>query len=142
MTTHPLDPVFRYEFAVPAEAVDGNGHVNNVNFVQWMQDAAVRHFTAVGGAAVTQAMGATWVVRTHTVEYFLPAFAGDVIEVHTWVANVRRVRSLRRYRFVRKSDGRKLVEGATDWVLVDAAQGHPLAIPASISALLPVVENG
>jgi acyl-CoA thioester hydrolase len=138
----PADPIYRYEFAVPAATIDQNGHVNNVIFVQWMQDAAVQHFTACGGTAITQEMSATWVVRTHTVEYFLPAFAGEVIEVHTWVADIRRVRSLRRYRFIRKSDGRKLVEGATDWVLVDAVKGNPIAIPETISALLPVIENG
>ena len=38
-----IDPLFRYRFVVPDEAVDGNRHVNNVAYVQWMQDVAIRH---------------------------------------------------------------------------------------------------
>jgi acyl-CoA thioesterase FadM len=35
-------------------------------------------------------------VRSHLVEYLRPAFEGQRIRVSTWVANLRRVRSLRR----------------------------------------------
>jgi acyl-CoA thioester hydrolase len=141
MQPHLIDPIYRYEFTVPPEALDQNGHVNNVQFVQWMQEAAVRHFESVGGVEHTLAIGATWVVRSHTIEYFRPAFAGDTIEVQTWVANIRRVRSLRRYRFLRKTDGQKLVEGATDWVLVNARNGFPLAIPQEVAESLPLLPD-
>jgi acyl-CoA thioester hydrolase len=108
------EPVYRYEFTVPVEALDVNGHVNNVTFVQWMQAAAVRHYSFLGGVEPMQAAGASWVVRSHQVEYLRPAFAGDIIETQTWVANLRRVRSVRRYRFIRKSDRKLLVKGETE----------------------------
>jgi acyl-CoA thioester hydrolase len=136
--TH-ISPVFRYEFPVPSEAVDGNGHVNNVNYVQWMQDVAVRHYESLGGIPPTQAIGATWVVRSHTVEYLSPAYAGEVIEARTWVSNLRRVRSVRKYRFYRKSDGRLLVRGETDWVFVDASTGAPRAIPPEVIGLFTLL---
>lgn len=139
MTLPSPAPIFRYEFIVPADALDQNGHVNNVQFVQWMQDAAMRHFEAVGGVAHTLALNATWVVHSHTIEYFRPAFAGDLIEVQTWVADIRRVRSLRRYLFLRKVGGQKLVQGATDWVLVDARSGKPKAIPKAMAEALPLL---
>ncbi|MGC1378303.1 MAG: acyl-CoA thioesterase [Anaerolineales bacterium] len=135
------DPIFRYTFTIPPEALDGNGHVNNVHYVQWMQDVAVRHFGALGGVPLVQALGATWVVRSHNVEYLSPAFAGEQIEVRTWVANVRRVRSLRRYEFARISDGRLLVRGATEWVFVDAKSGRPLSIPAEVVQGLPLLPD-
>jgi acyl-CoA thioester hydrolase len=126
------DPIYRFEFTVPDDALDENGHVNNVQFVQWMQEAAVRHYEAAGGIPPTLAIGATWVVRSHNVEYLRPAFAGDRIEVRTWVVDIRRVRSLRRYRFVRVADGKLLVKGETDWVFVDAKTGTPRLIPAEV----------
>jgi len=43
------------------------------------------------------------IVRSHTIEYLGPAFAGDEIEVRTWVENLRRVRSLRRYKIFPQS---------------------------------------
>jgi acyl-CoA thioesterase FadM len=45
------DGVFRHRFCVPREAIDGNGHVNNVVYVQWMQEVAIRHAGACGGTA-------------------------------------------------------------------------------------------
>ena len=121
------------------DVVDGNGHVNNVAYVQWMQDVAVRHSDATGCSAATTAAGAAWVARSHQIEYLSPAFAGDRVESSTWVVNFRRVRSLRRYRFVRKSDGKVLARGETDWVFVDAASGRPRAVPEAVTRLFTLV---
>ncbi|MFT3894040.1 MAG: acyl-CoA thioesterase [Anaerolineales bacterium] len=120
--------IYTRTFIIPPESIDENGHVNNVFYVQWMQDIAVEHYTRIGGVA-TQGDGATWVVREHKIEYFLPAYAGEEIEIRTWVENIRRVRSLRKYEFVRKSDSRTLVKGETDWVFVDVKTGSPRAVP-------------
>ena len=134
-----MQAIYRFEIDVPSEAVDGNRHVNNVTYVQWMQDAAVRHSAASGCTALTQAAGATWVVRSHRIEYLSPAFAGDRIVLMTWVADLRKVRSLRRYRFVRLADGAVLARGETDWVFVDAGGGRPRAIPGEIRKMFTVV---
>lgn len=129
-------PVFQREFTVPREAIDANGHVNNVAFVQWMQDIAIAHFESLGGVEPMLAAGGAWVARSHHVEYFAPAFEKETIRATTWIQDVSRVRSLRRYEFYR---GEKLlVRGETDWVFVDAMTGKPLAIPAAIKQLLPL----
>ena len=128
----PITPVYSKTIIVPQTVIDENGHVNNVAYVQWMQDIAVEHYTAIGGASPMQKVGATWVARSHLIEYLLPAFAGEEIEIRTWVENVRRVRSLRKYEFVRKSDGKLLVKGETDWVFVDAQTGSPRPIPEAV----------
>ena len=132
------EPIYRYRFTVPEDAVDENGHVNNVTYVQWMQDAAVRHYDVMGGREPTQAINATWVVRSHMVEYLRPAFADEEIEVRTWVVDMRRVRSKRRYQFVRAGDGELLVRGETEWVFVDATTGRPRSVPADVVELFRV----
>ena len=134
-----MDAIYRFEFKVPAEAVDINGHVNNVMYVQWMQDVAVRHAEDLGGRRMAEAMGATWVVRTHQIEYFRPAFAGDTITVLTWVSDFRKVRSLRKYKFIRTADQTVLVRAHTDWVFVNATTGRPLSVPDDIWALFTIV---
>ena len=133
--------VYTRSFTIPADAIDINGHVNNVTYVQWMQDIAVEHYEAIGGIDPMRAAGAIWVVREHRIEYLLPAFAGEEIEIRTWVENVRRVRSLRKYEFVRKSDGKTLVRGETDWVFVDAATGTPRAIPEEVARVFTNLEK-
>jgi len=58
--------------------------------------------------------------------------------VETWVANFRKVRSLRRYKFIRAADQTVLAEAETDWVFVDAATGRPRAIPGEIRKVFGV----
>jgi len=125
----PSTGVYRHQFTVPESAVDQNGHVNNVVYVQWMQDVAVLHFEAAGGNPAMEAAGATWVARSHHIEYLKPLFAGEVVIALTWVESLRRVRSLRRYQFLRKSDDVLLARGETDWVFVDIDSGRPRTIP-------------
>ena len=133
-----MDRAYEYEAEAAASAIDANGHVNNVEYVRWMQDAAVGHADARGLTAATRAAGATWVVRSHRIEYLRPALAGDRIKVLTWVADFRRAFSLRRYRFVRAGDGTVLARGETDWVFVDAKSGRPRSVPAELKDLFEV----
>ena len=129
----PLSSIYYSKvITIPKTAIDENGHVNNVIYVQWMQDIAVEHYSFIGGIEA-QGSDATWVVREHKIEYLLPAFEGEEIEVCTWIESIRRVRSLRKYEFVRKSDGKVLVKGETDWVFVDVKSGRPIAIPDEVS---------
>src|SRR3954469_2391243 len=93
---------YTYQFTVPAAAIDANGHVNNVAYIQWMQDAAIAHADRVGCTAMTQSLNAIWVVRSHHIEYRRPAYAGDVITVKTWIHDCRAVSSRRKYEFLRE----------------------------------------
>ena len=127
----PISSVYSKTITIPQSAIDENGHVNNVAYVQWMQDIAVEHYSSIGGVEV-QGSEVTWVVRDHKIEYLFPAFAREEIEIRTWVENIRRVRSLRKYEFVRKSDGKMLVKGETDWVFVDVKTGAPRAVPDEV----------
>ena len=128
----PISPAYSKIFIIPKSAIDENGHVNNVVYVQWMQDIAVEHYAVIGGITA-QGPDSTWVVREHRIEYFLPAFLGEEIEIKTWVENIRRVRSLRKYEFIRKADEKVLVKGETDWVFVDVKTGSPRSIPEEVS---------
>ena len=136
-----MEPIYRFEIIVPAEVMDGNRHVNNVAYVQWMQDAALQHSAATGCTRMTEAIGATWVARMHRIEYLSPAFAGEAITVLTWVADFRKVRSLRRYRMIRAADQKVLAEGETDWVLIDVSTGRPRGIPNEIASLFELVPD-
>lgn len=141
MADSVTNPIFSYTFTVTEDDLDQNGHVNNVRFVQWMQDAAVRHYRSIGGIPPAEAVGATWVVRSHQITYLHPAFSEEEIEVRTWVVNLRRVRSLRKYEFVRISDGLTLVRGETDWVFMDIKTGFPKAVPKEVSKVFNLKQD-
>ena len=136
-----MHPVYRFEIEVTAENVDRNGHVNNVVYIQWMQDAAVAHARSSGCMRASRAVGATWVVRTHQIEYLSPAFAGDKLALLTWPSNFQRVRSLRKYKFIREKDQTTIARAETDWVFVNAKTGRPQSIPAEVRDTLPIVSK-
>ena len=45
----PISPTYSKTITIPNEVIDENGHVNNVVYVQWMQDIAVEHYSSIGG---------------------------------------------------------------------------------------------
>jgi acyl-CoA thioester hydrolase len=137
--------VHTYEVEVAPSAIDANGHANNVEFVRWMQDAAVSHADERGCTAATREAGAAWVVRSHRIEYLRPAFAGDRVRVRTWVADFRRAFSLRKYEMIRAGqagDETVLARGETDWVFIDAKTGRPKSIPDSMKGMFGAGEGG
>ena len=133
--------VYQFAIGVTENDVDRNGHVNNVVYIQWMQDAAIAHARASGCTKASQTVGATWVVRTHHIEYLSPLFAGDRVTVLTWPANFQRVRSTRKYKFVRAKDGAVIARAETDWVFVNAKTGRPQSIPEEVRKTLPIVSE-
>jgi acyl-CoA thioester hydrolase len=125
----PLGKVFVYELTIGPEAIDANDHVNNVEYVRWMQDAAIAHSQVRGLSDELYAeLEATWVARSHFIEYLRPAFAGEVLLVDTWIAEFSRSRSKRKYRFRREADGLELARAETLWVYVSRETGRPLPI--------------
>ena len=85
------------------------------------------------------ARGWTWVARSHFIEYLQPCRSGEEIAIYTWVANFRKIRSLRKYRFVRVADGAILANAQTEWAFLDLRTGRPVAIPPEVLAAYVVV---
>ncbi len=126
--------IYESEIEVTPAAIDAQGHANNVEFVRWMQDVAVSHSDAAGCTAATTEAGALWVARSHHIEYLRPALLGDRIKVMTWVSNLRKSFSLRKYKFVRAADGVVLATAETNWVFVD--------LPEHIGNLFELIPEG
>lgn len=129
--------IHRREIVVEPDVIDANAHVNNVEYLRWMQQAAIAHADAVGCTSATAEAGASWVVRSHHIEYLRPAFAGEHLAIFTWVSTMRRSSSLRKYRVVRGPD--LVARGETVWVFVDAATGKPRPIPREVSQVFSLV---
>ncbi|TLM61817.1 MAG: acyl-CoA thioesterase [Deltaproteobacteria bacterium] len=133
-------PLFTLPRLATERDIDANGHVNNIVYVQWMQDVAVAHSDHAGCTAATTAAGCAWVARSHRIEYLRPAFAGDRILLQTWLVDAtRKSTSLRRYRMIRESDGTVLARGETLWVLIDSRTGRPRTIPPEIIGCFALV---
>ena len=127
--------VFHHPFVFPPEAEDENRHVNNIEYVRKLQESAIAHTRQNGWSPEElHERGWTWVVRSHFIEYLQPCRAGEELILLTWVSSFQKIRSLRKYRFVRASDGAVLANAETDWVFLDFQKGRPVSIPPEVLA--------
>ena len=134
--------VLAESFSVPPESIDLNGHVNNQEYVRWMQDIATAHSHEQGWTVARYLdTKTTWVIRSHYIEYIRPAFAGDELLVATWVSGMDRQSSPRKYRFVRVHDGKTVAEAETLWVYCDATTGRPIDITPDVTDAFPIVAD-
>jgi acyl-CoA thioester hydrolase len=124
-----MPEIHEWSFVVPQDAVDWNGHVNNVEYLRWVLDAAVAHSSAQGWPPERyRSIAATWVVRSHVIEYLRPAFAGESVTLCTWVAGFQPTSSPRKTVCLRTRDRTVLVKAETLWVFCDD-RGKPRRIP-------------
>jgi len=125
--------IYHYTFTVDPSAIDFNGHVNNVTYLSWMIDAATRHSESVGfGYEACLALGGTWVAKSHHIEYRKPAMEGDTLQMETWIEDIGKLLSVRKYRITRITDTSLICEGETEWVFVDSKKMRPMRIPKEI----------
>ncbi len=111
--------------------IDELGHVNNAVWVQWIQDVAVAHWTALADPAHHEAF--FWVVTRHEIDYLRAVHSGETVTARTWIEEARGARSIRHMEFV-GDDGRLRVKAATHWAIIDKAAGRPVRVPPEVVA--------
>jgi len=123
---------FEIMLAVEPADLDQLGHVNNVTYLRWVQDAAVAHWKAVAPAADQSRV--LWIVLRHEIDYKQPAFLGDAIIARTWVGTASRVRFERFTELLRAEDRTVLAQARTMWCSIDSQSRRPVAVNAELRA--------
>jgi acyl-CoA thioester hydrolase len=126
---------FETEISVPESAIDNLNHVNNVVYLQWVQDVAEHHWNKSTDAALREKLA--WVVVNHFIEYKAPAFEKDILTLKTWVENYSGVTSERHTEIFRKADQKLLVKAKTIWCLLDNNTGKPMRITNELIEKFP-----
>ena len=121
-----------FELAIDIEPadIDELGHVNNVVYVRWVQQAAVAHWMAAAPEADRDTL--RWIVLRHEIDYKQPARPGDAIVARTWVGTATRVRFERHTEVLRASDRTVLAKALTLWCPIDPQTGRPVAVSAEV----------
>ncbi|MCF7807040.1 MAG: acyl-CoA thioesterase [Candidatus Marinimicrobia bacterium] len=123
MNTKSLEK-YEKEYVVQASDIDMLGHVNNVVYVQWVQDIATEAWNAT--ATPEQREKLFWVVAKHEIEYRRPAFENEVLVIRTWVGRAGEKLFTRFTDVVRKKDGKLIVKALTHWAPIDAQTLRPI----------------
>ena len=130
--------IYEHQFIVGHESIDVFRHVNNREYLRWMENAATEHATALGwGAEELLKRQQVWVARQHWIEYLRPTYEGEELVIYTWVDSWHSSKSLRRYAIKR---GNQLVcIGATMWVFIDFKTGLPIEVPEEIKKSFTII---
>lgn len=121
-----MHTVFEYEITVGPEHVDDQQHVNNVAYVQLMQDIAYKHWNSV--TPTDKDAQVFWVVRRHEIDYLAPAFLHDVLMIRTWTGEHTAATWNRHCEIVRMGDQKKIITSKSVWVLLDKLTTKPRRI--------------
>lgn len=127
------DKIFEYNITVLPEHLDDLQHVNNVVYVQFMQDVADKHWNHFVPKELNE--GVIWVVRRHEIDYLNQALLGDQLLIRTWTGEHSTVTWDRHYEIIRLWDQKKIITAKSVWVLLDKITGRPKRIDKQILAL-------
>jgi acyl-CoA thioester hydrolase len=127
---------FLWRHVANKDEMDENGHISNITYLRWIQEAARAHSDAVGmDRSFYEQLGATFIVRRHEIDYKQGCVAGDPIEVTTSLIELRAASGERRTRIVKQATGAVLVESVTEWVFVSLSNHRPKRIPKEVYAM-------
>ena len=115
---------------VHASEIDELGHVNNVVYLNWVQEAATEHWQAV--APQNLQLQYIWVCSRHEIDYHDQLYVDDKVEIRTWLGSNRGARFDRFVEMRRTQAKKPNAIAKTTWVLVNKTTGRPVRIPEEI----------
>ena len=110
--------------------LDDLNHVNNVRYLEWIQDISKEHWELNVPAMVKQDL--VWVVSSHYIQYKGEAKLGDTIHLRTYIADTKGAISVRAVEMRHAETGKILVESKTEWCLLNANTFKPMRISEEI----------
>ena len=131
MSTKPQ--IFEMEIKVTLSDLDEQNHVNNVQYVQWIQDVAKGHWE--NRASVSQKEKFFWVVVRHEIDYKQQAFLDDQIILQTYVDEITNVTSIRHVLIKNKTTDKVLAKAKTTWCLMSHDSKRPARIDGNMKVL-------
>lgn len=117
--------IFEHQILVEQHHLDDLNHVNNVVYLQWVQDVAAAHWNYKATDQMKDDY--IWVVLNHYLEYKRPALLGETLTARTYVQNYDGPKSERHVLILRGET--LLVQAKTTWCLLDKASQRPKRVP-------------
>ncbi|WP_420322778.1 acyl-CoA thioesterase [Flagellimonas sp.] len=120
-------------FAVTQDDLDELNHVNNIRYVEWIQDISKKHWFQATDEATRRDL--VWVVKNHNIAYHQSAKLGDTIQMQTYIEETKGAISKRVVTIKNNKTNALLVKGITEWCLLDATTFKPKRVPAAVQQL-------
>lgn len=123
---------YQYTFTVGSKDIDDLNHVNNVVYLQWVNDISERHWDVLADKEIKQKY--LWVVLRHELDYLKQAFLGEEITMITWIGESVGVKSVRHVHVYRGNT--VLLKARSTWCLLEQKSLRPTRVKEDILSLL------
>lgn len=122
---------YEHHHTVVASEIDELNHVNNVVYLQWVNDVSGLHWNSLAPDALKEKY--IWVANRHEIDYLKPAFLGEKLTIQTWIETLAGVKSIRIVHIYKEKI--LLAKSRTTWVLLDAKTNKIARVTEEIQAV-------
>ena len=117
-----------YAIGIEPADIDFMGHVNNANYLKWVQAAVIDHWQRLAPADAVA--GHLWVALKHEITYRKPAFLNDDVIATVLLEKVQGARAF--YETVIRRGEEVLAEVKSSWCCLDAETLKPARLARDI----------
>ncbi|MCJ8152256.1 acyl-CoA thioesterase [Chryseobacterium sp. SSA4.19] len=107
--------IYEKKVTVTEQHIDKNNHVNNVQYVHWVEEAAAEHWDLVKDS--TDYPDDVWMLLDHHIQYKKQVYLGDLITIITYPKPPEGIRQPRKVEFYCNDE--LVVDSLTLWVFID-----------------------
>ena len=119
-------------FTALPQHIDELGHVNNAVWVDWIQQIATAHWSAVASPAHQATY--IWVVTRHEIDYRGNIALGESVTAETFIPSAPKGAQFDRCVTFRNTGGKVIVSALTTWALIDKASGRLQRVREAVAA--------
>jgi len=125
--------LYKKPIVVTQADIDIRSHVNNVRYVEWVQDIAQEHWDS----KITKALEERfyWIMLSHHITYKAEAILGDTLRLETFVTKAEGVRSTRQVRIYNNATDKLLTSSETIWCFMSHDTNRPTRITEEIKSI-------
>ena len=126
--------VFEYPITIAESDIDQLGHVNNIIYLKWVQEAAIAHWNAVATDDMKEK--SLWVVSRHEIDYLKSALINSRLVAKTWVnEEYNGAKSERFVTICDRESEQVYARVKTTWYLLDSHSKRPKRIEPEMLAI-------
>lgn len=122
--------IFEQTHRVQPDDLDAMQHVNNVRYLQWVQDIAEAHWRSQASQDMQQNL--VWVVLSHFIEYKNPLFLDEEVSLRTYVGKASGPKYDRIVEIWKPSEDKLCVKAKSVWCLLDSKTHRPKRVTDDI----------
>ena len=128
---------FVIDIEVDEAAIDHYGHVNNAEYLRWIEQISWAHSRHLGlGIEDYRRHDRAMAVHRHELDYLAPAHVGERLQLATWIVGCDgRLTLTRRFQLKRISDSCTLLRARTRFACIELSSGRARRLPAAYVAI-------